>query len=123
MKTFYGVIAAGLLAGGLNGYAQSAAPAAKPEAAKTTAGSEPWKKIVIPPLHAFKPVQPKKIVLENGLVLFLQEDHELPFVSGSILIRGGSRDERPFGRGGAAGRRLDWSRCMGKHGGRVVRRR
>lgn len=54
---------------------------------------EPWRKIPIPPLHAFKPVQPKKIVLTNGLVLFLQEDHELPFVNGSILIRGGSRDE------------------------------
>jgi zinc protease len=26
-------------------------------------------------------------------VIFLQEDHELPFINGSILIRGGSRDE------------------------------
>lgn len=93
MKTFYGVIAAGLLASGLHGIAQSAAPAAKPEAVKPAAVSEPWKKIVIPPLHAFKPVQPKRIELENGLVLFLQEDHELPFISGSILIRGGGRDE------------------------------
>lgn len=56
-------------------------------------GSEPWKKIAIPPLHDFKPVQPKRIELENGLVIFLQEDHELPFINGSILIRGGSRDE------------------------------
>jgi zinc protease len=31
--------------------------------------------------------------LANGLVIFLQEDHELPFISGSILIRGGARDE------------------------------
>jgi zinc protease len=53
----------------------------------------PWKKIAIPPLHAFKPVQPKRIELANGLVIFLQEDHELPFINGSILIRGGSRDE------------------------------
>jgi len=29
----------------------------------------------------------------NGLVIFLQEDHELPFINGTILIRGGSRDE------------------------------
>jgi zinc protease len=57
------------------------------------AAAEPWTKIPIPPLHDFKPVQPKKITLENGLVIFLQEDHELPFVNGSILIRGGSRDE------------------------------
>ncbi len=27
------------------------------------------------------------------MVIFLQEDHELPFINGSILIRGGSRDE------------------------------
>jgi zinc protease len=40
-----------------------------------------------------KPVQPKRIELANGLVIFLQEDHELPFINGSILIRGGSRDE------------------------------
>jgi len=56
-------------------------------------GNEPWKKIVIPPLHDFKPVQPRRIALENGLVIYLQEDHELPFIDGSILIRGGSRDE------------------------------
>ncbi len=54
---------------------------------------EPWKQIPIPPLHAFKPTEPKRVELPNGLVLFLQEDHELPFISGTILIRGGSRDE------------------------------
>ena len=56
---------------------------------------EPWEKIPIPPLHEFKPQQPKRIELKNGIVLFLQEDHELPFVSGSVLIPGGSRDEDP----------------------------
>ena len=56
---------------------------------------EPWQKIPIPPLHEFKPQQPKRIELKNGIVLFLQEDHELPFVSGSVLIPGGSRDEDP----------------------------
>jgi zinc protease len=61
--------------------------------ARPAAASQPWKKIPIPPLHAFKPVQPKRIELANGLVIFLQEDHELPFINGSILIRGGSRDE------------------------------
>jgi zinc protease len=54
--------------------------------------AQPWKKIPVPPLHAFKPQQPKRIELANGLVIFLQEDHELPFINGSILIRGGSRD-------------------------------
>jgi zinc protease len=66
------------------------APAAP---AKPAAAVQQWKKIPIPPLHAFKPVQPKRIELANGLVIFLQEDHELPFINGSILIRGGSRDE------------------------------
>ncbi len=57
--------------------------------------SKPWEKIPIPPLKEFKPRQPKRIELKNGIVLFLQEDHELPFVSGTILIQGGSRDEDP----------------------------
>jgi len=61
--------------------------------AQTPAQSEPWQKIPIPPLHPFKPVQPKRIELANGLILFLQEDHELPFISGSVLFRGGTRDE------------------------------
>jgi zinc protease len=57
--------------------------------------NKPWEKIPIPKLHDFKPQQPKRIVLKNGIVVFLQEDHELPFVSGSVLIPGGSRDEDP----------------------------
>jgi zinc protease len=69
------------------------ATAAKSGAAKSSVEAQPWKKIPIPPLHEFKPVEPKRIELANGLVLFLQEDHELPFINGTILIRGGSRDE------------------------------
>jgi len=57
--------------------------------------SKPWEKIPIPELHPFHPQQPKRIELKNGIVLFLQEDHELPFISGSVLIPGGSRDEEP----------------------------
>jgi zinc protease len=45
--------------------------------------AKPWEQIPIPKLHEFKPQQPKRIELKNGIVLFLQEDHELPFVSGS----------------------------------------
>jgi zinc protease len=69
-----------------------AKPAAKSSAAPA---AKPWTKIPIPPLHAFKPQQPRRIELSNGLVIFLQEDHELPFIDGTILIRGGSRDEDP----------------------------
>jgi len=57
--------------------------------------NKPWEKISIPKLHEFKPHQPQRIELKNGIVLFLQEDHELPFVYGSVLIPGGARDEDP----------------------------
>ena len=52
-----------------------------------------WKQIPIPPLPAFQPQQPKRIELSNGMVIFLQEDHELPLIDGIARIRGGSRNE------------------------------
>jgi zinc protease len=64
-------------------------------AAQQVKSSKPWEQIPIPKLHDFKPHQPTRVELKNGIVLFLQEDHELPFVSGSVLIPGGSRDEDP----------------------------
>jgi zinc protease len=79
--------------------AQTAPPSPAKAAAPSSAQAQPWKSIAIPPLHAFKPTQPKRIELANGLVIFLQEDHELPFVDGTILIRGGSCNE-PAGKVG-----------------------
>jgi zinc protease len=87
MRTVLVVSAAAVLP--LAAFSQAKAPVAAPH----TAQVQPWKKIPIPPLHAFKPQQPRRIELANGLVIYLQEDHELPFINGSILIRGGSRDE------------------------------
>jgi len=58
-----------------------------------------WKQIQPPPLHAFHPQLPKRIQLANGMVIFLQEDHELPLIRGTARIRGGSRDE-PAGKVG-----------------------
>jgi zinc protease len=55
--------------------------------------NKPWEKIPVAKLHDFKPQQPKRIEFKNGIVVFLQEDHELPFISGSVMIPGGSRDE------------------------------
>ena len=49
--------------------------------------------IPIPPLPAFHPQQPKRIELPNGMVFFLQEDHELPLIDGIARIRGGARSE------------------------------
>src|SRR5215831_14511234 len=52
-----------------------------------------WQQIPIPQLPAFKPQQPKRIQLSNGMVIFLQEDHELPLIGGTARIRGGSVSE------------------------------
>jgi zinc protease len=52
-----------------------------------------WQQIPVPPLPVFKPPQPKRIQLTNGMVIFLQEDHELPLISASARIRGGSHNE------------------------------
>ena len=60
--------------------------------AQPTQQAQPWKQIPIPPLPAFHPQQPRRIVLDNGAILFLQEDHELPFVNGFVEMRGGGRD-------------------------------
>src|SRR5258707_15061748 len=60
---------------------------------KTAAKAETWKQTPSPPLPAFKPQQPKRIQLSNGMVIFLQEDHELPLVTASARICGGLRNE------------------------------
>lgn len=52
-----------------------------------------WKQIKIPTLPSFHPQEPKRFVLPNGMVVFLQEDHELPLINGMARIRGGTRDE------------------------------
>jgi zinc protease len=58
-----------------------------------------WQQIQISPLHAFHPQEPKRIELPNGMVIFLQEDHELPLIDGVARIHGGSREE-PAGKTG-----------------------
>lgn len=79
---FASVVCAAIAAPAMSFAQQDNAPQAKP-----------WKQIPVPKLHKFKPQQPQRIELANGIVIFLQEDHELPFVSGSVLIPGGARDE------------------------------
>ncbi|HTZ81830.1 MAG TPA: pitrilysin family protein [Candidatus Acidoferrales bacterium] len=60
---------------------------------RLSAQATDWKKVPIPQLPAFKPQQPKRIELSNGMVIFLQEDHELPLIDGFARIRGGSVNE------------------------------
>jgi zinc protease len=50
-----------------------------------------WKQIPIPKLPAFNPPKPKRVQMANGMVIFLQEDHELPLIDGTARIRGGAR--------------------------------
>jgi zinc protease len=52
-----------------------------------------WQQIPIPSLPSFHPAQPKRVELANGMVIFLQEDHELPLIEGTARIRGGSHNE------------------------------
>ena len=89
MKNFT-LVATLILATTLNAQTK---PAATAHATSRTTAVEPWKHIPTPALHAFHPQQPRRIELANGMVIFLQEDHELPFINGYISIRGGSRDE------------------------------
>jgi zinc protease len=68
-------------------------PGAAQSTPKSGADVSSWQKIPIPPLHQFKPQEPRRVELPNGMVLFLQENHELPLIEGTIRIRGGSREE------------------------------
>lgn len=44
-----------------------------------------------PPLPPFEIPQPERLVLGNGMVVMLLEDHELPLIEATVLIRTGSR--------------------------------
>ena len=49
--------------------------------------------IVYPPLPNVELPTPQRVVLDNGLVVMLIEDHELPLVKARIMVRTGSRWE------------------------------
>ena len=70
---------------------QETAP--KPAPATSAGVATNWKQIAIPELPPFKPQQPRRVVFANGMIVFLTENHELPLISGSVLIRGGSDSE------------------------------
>jgi zinc protease len=62
---------------------------ALPAAAQATRAAD----LRYPALPAFTLSQPERVVLDNGLVVLLLEDHELPLVDATALIRTGSRFE------------------------------
>jgi zinc protease len=88
MRYSYSLFAASLMLA-LPALMPTLAPA---QQAQPSQQAQPWKKIPIPELPAFHPQQPRRLVLENGAIIFLQEDHELPFINGFIEMRGGGRD-------------------------------
>ena len=61
-----------------------------------------YREIKTQPLRKFSLPQPKRIQLANGMVIFLQEDHELPLIRGRALIRGGARN-MPAAKAGMSG--------------------
>ena len=62
-------------------------------APRASAQATDWKQIRAPALHAFHPQQPRRVEFSNGMIVFLQEDHELPLIRGTAQIGGGSRNE------------------------------
>lgn len=96
-------------------FAQTAAPAKAPAAAKQKSSAQTrvappekqtrtaapqqdlatadLKAIRKPPLPEFHPQLPRRIQLSNGMVVFLQEDHELPLINAVAYIKGGSKEE------------------------------
>jgi len=48
-----------------------------------------------PPLPKFEIPRPERVVLDNGLVVMLLEDHELPLVEVTALVRAGGRLDSP----------------------------
>ncbi|MBH8556071.1 insulinase family protein [Nostocaceae cyanobacterium CENA357] len=58
-----------------------------------TAEAKHYTELQFAPIPEIKLPKYERFVLQNGLVVYLMEDHELPLVSGTALIRTGSRLE------------------------------
>ncbi|BAY36131.1 processing proteinase [Nostoc sp. NIES-2111] len=67
-----------------------------------TAAAKHYTQLQFAPLPEIKLPKYERFVLQNGLVVYLMEDHELPLISGTAMIRAGSRWE-PADKVGLAG--------------------
>jgi len=67
--------------------ADTAAPPKKPTPKRR------WQDLKLPPLREYVPPGPERVVLPNGLVLFLLEDHELPVIDLVAWVRAGEVHE------------------------------
>ncbi|HEV2720527.1 MAG TPA: pitrilysin family protein [Thermoanaerobaculia bacterium] len=63
------------------------------------AAAQDCRNIAAPPLRPIGVEQPKRIQLDNGMVILLAEDHELPLVYAAARMRGG-RLKVPAGKAG-----------------------
>ena len=63
--------------------------------------AENYQELKYPPLNKIQPPKPDRFVLPNGMTVYLVQDHELPLITVSALIRVGSRWE-PVGKAGLA---------------------
>jgi predicted Zn-dependent peptidase len=79
-----------------------APPAAAQAQAQAQAPPKHPNQLSYPPLPEFDPPQPRRVELDNGLVVMLIEDHELPLIEATALIRTGARLE-PADEVGLAG--------------------
>ncbi len=61
-----------------------------------------YTELQLPPLPQVKIPKYERYVMKNGMVVYLMEDHELPLVSGSAIVRTGDRFE-PADKVGLAG--------------------
>jgi zinc protease len=52
-----------------------------------------YKKLKYPPLREIQLPEPARYQLANGMIIYLLEDHTLPLIEGSVLVRTGSRYE------------------------------
>ncbi len=66
---------------------------AGPGATASKAKAKPHESLTIPPLRSFAPPQPQRHLLDNGMVVFLLEDHTLPVIDLAGLVRAGSVHE------------------------------
>jgi zinc protease len=92
--------------------AAASAPAAEvapaPAVARVPAATPSAAVALPPPLPRFEIPRPERVTLDNGMVVMLLEDHELPLVAVTALLRTGSRLDPPakLGLGALAGELL-----------------
>jgi zinc protease len=98
-QRFAALVAGSLLTLSSISLAQTTKPAPSPAPQKQESPQirngipQSWKQVPIPPLPKFSPQEPIRVALSNGLVIFLQPNHELPLIDATARIRGGSRSE------------------------------